>query len=157
MSKQVKKTNQKKEILENLKAEYEAKEILDREVQGEDETSETPMRVDGGDITPIIAIGWGYGVSLFSPVVVHLINKKSMEDELVNDMAESAISAMFQALEKLREIGIERHSAACSVAEMTMDGVDVQVQVMITPNKLDWLEGNETAVRKVFPFWRHND
>ena len=30
------------EILENLKAEYEAKEILDREVQGEDETSETP-------------------------------------------------------------------------------------------------------------------
>ncbi len=30
------------EILENLKAEYEAKEILDGEVQGEDETSETP-------------------------------------------------------------------------------------------------------------------
>lgn len=29
------------EILENLKSEYEAKEILDREVQGEDETSET--------------------------------------------------------------------------------------------------------------------
>lgn len=29
------------EILENLKTEYEAKEILDREVQGEDETSET--------------------------------------------------------------------------------------------------------------------
>jgi len=29
------------EILENLKAEYEAKEVLDREVQGEDETSET--------------------------------------------------------------------------------------------------------------------
>ena len=75
-----------------------------------------------------------------------------MEDELVNDMAESAINAMFQALEKLREIGIERHSAACSVAVMTMDDVDVQVQVMITPNKLDWLEGNETAVRKVFPF-----
>lgn len=30
------------EILENLKAEYEAKEVLDGEVQGEDETSETP-------------------------------------------------------------------------------------------------------------------
>lgn len=29
------------EILENLKSEYEAKEVLDREVQGEDETSET--------------------------------------------------------------------------------------------------------------------
>lgn len=29
------------EILENLKTEYEAKEVLDREVQGEDETSET--------------------------------------------------------------------------------------------------------------------
>ena len=28
------------EILENLKSEYEAKEVLDREVQGEDETSE---------------------------------------------------------------------------------------------------------------------
>ena len=77
---------------------------------------------------------------------------KSMEDELVNDIAESAIGAMFQALEKLREIGIERHSTACPVAEMTMDGVDVQVQVMITPNKLDWLEENEKAVRKVFPF-----
>ena len=75
-----------------------------------------------------------------------------MEDELVNDIAESAINAMFQALEKLRELGVERHSASCSVAVMTMDGVDVQVQVMITPNKLDWLEGNETAVRKVFPF-----
>ena len=75
-----------------------------------------------------------------------------MEDELVNDMAESAINAMFQALEKLREIGIERHSTACPVAVMTMDDVDVQVQVMITPNKADWLEGTETAVRKVFPF-----
>lgn len=75
-----------------------------------------------------------------------------MEDELVNDIAESAIGAMFQALGKLREIGIERHSTACPVAEMTMDGVDVQVQVMITPNKADWLEENETAVRKVFPF-----
>ena len=75
-----------------------------------------------------------------------------MEDELVNDIAESAINAMFQALEKLRELGIERHSTACSVAVMTMDDVDVQVQVMITPNKADWLEGNETAVRKVFPF-----
>ena len=31
------------EILENLKSEYEAKEVLDREVQGEDETSETPV------------------------------------------------------------------------------------------------------------------
>jgi len=31
------------EILENLKAEYEAKEVLDREVQGEGETSETPV------------------------------------------------------------------------------------------------------------------
>ena len=29
------------EILENLKSEYEAKEVLDREVQGEGETSET--------------------------------------------------------------------------------------------------------------------
>ena len=29
------------EILENLKSEYEAKEVLDREVQGKDETSET--------------------------------------------------------------------------------------------------------------------
>ena len=75
-----------------------------------------------------------------------------MEDELVNDIAESAINAMFQALEKLRELGIERHSTSCSVAVMTMDDVDVQVQVMITPNKLDWLEENETAVRKVFPF-----
>lgn len=75
-----------------------------------------------------------------------------MEDELVDDIAESAINAMFQALEKLRELGIERHSTACSVAVMTMDNVDVQVQVMITPNKADWLEGNETAVRKVFPF-----
>lgn len=75
-----------------------------------------------------------------------------MEEELVNDIAESALNAMFQALEKLRELGIERHSTACSVAMMTMDDVDVQVQVMITPNKLDWLEGNETAVRRVFPF-----
>ena len=75
-----------------------------------------------------------------------------MEDELVNDIAESAINAMLQALEKLRELGIERHSTACSVAVMTMDDVDVQVQVMVTPNKADWLEGNETAVRKVFPF-----
>ena len=33
------------EILENLKAEYEAKEVLDREVQGKGETSKTP--VDG--------------------------------------------------------------------------------------------------------------
>ena len=24
-----------------------------------------PLRVDGGDITPIIAIGWGYGAFLF--------------------------------------------------------------------------------------------
>ncbi len=24
-----------------------------------------PMRVDGGDITPIIAVGWGYGVFIF--------------------------------------------------------------------------------------------
>ena len=31
------------EILENLKSEHEAKEILDREVQGEGETSETPV------------------------------------------------------------------------------------------------------------------
>jgi hypothetical protein len=31
------------EILENLKAEYEAKEVLDREVQSEGETSETPV------------------------------------------------------------------------------------------------------------------
>ena len=31
------------EILENLKAEYEAKEVLDREVQGEGETLETPV------------------------------------------------------------------------------------------------------------------
>ena len=30
------------EILENLKSEYEAKEVLDRDVQGEDETSEAP-------------------------------------------------------------------------------------------------------------------
>ena len=75
-----------------------------------------------------------------------------MEDELEHDLAESAIGAMFQALEKLRELGIERHSTACPVAEMTMDGVDVQVQVMITPNKADWLEDGETAVRKVFPF-----
>ena len=75
-----------------------------------------------------------------------------MEDELVDDIAESAINAMFQALEKLRGLGIERHSTACSVAVMTMDDVDVQVQVMITPNKADWLDGNETAVRKVFPF-----
>ena len=51
-----------------------------------------------------------------------------MEDELVNDIAESAINAMFQALEKLRKLGIERHSTACSVAVMTMDGVDVQVK-----------------------------
>lgn len=45
----------------------------------------------------------------------------------MNDIAESAINAMFQALEKLRELGIERHSTACSVAVMTMDDVDVQV------------------------------
>jgi hypothetical protein len=31
------------EILENLKSEHEAKEVLDREVQGKDETSETPV------------------------------------------------------------------------------------------------------------------
>lgn len=31
------------EILENLKSEHEAKEVLDREAQGEGETSETPV------------------------------------------------------------------------------------------------------------------
>ena len=75
-----------------------------------------------------------------------------MEDELVNDIAESAINAMFQALEKLRELGIERHSTACSVAVMTMDDVDVQVQVMVTSSKFDWIEAGETSVRKVLPF-----
>lgn len=75
-----------------------------------------------------------------------------MDDELANDVAESALSAILQALNVLMEVGVERHSISCSVALMNMDGIDVQVQISITPNKADWIEPDDTAVFNVFPF-----
>lgn len=75
-----------------------------------------------------------------------------MDEDMADEVAEAAFDAIVQALYILQQYGVKGYSSSCPVALMNLEGVDVQVQITVTPNKSDWIGEDNVFIESVFPY-----
>jgi hypothetical protein len=75
-----------------------------------------------------------------------------MDEEMAEEVTEAAFEAIVQALYILQQYGVKGYMSTCPVALMNLEGVDVQVQITITPNKSDWIGEDNVFIDSVFHY-----